>query len=695
MEQNQQQELAEFVQWLPSNIAQFQGQVPDEIIQPIAEAQDPKQVVEVLNELSQSEEGKQLVSGMFQAFQQSKQGMFKTGGKLAQGVLKFQDGGKARRFYSNWSESEIKKLQYQLKGRGYDVGDVDGKIGPRTINAVKAYQRDHKLNADGMFGHNTNSIENLVGSDVVARGRYAPTHATENGDLTRYDKNWTNLTVKDIDPELFTKYEIAYTDNPMDLFSEKGEAFRNVLNNSGDTGKMYLDRYYAMLTPEEKKQVDSRMKTNEMKTTEMVNHIHEGQNQVIKPLGAALALPFAVGGAGASLAAGWLPGTLGLIGGYYGGKWGGRRGWLNGVQKADKLNNNTNEFGYTQVYQDPIAAEYGVGSAIYDPERTRRHYGTTGQLSGSIGGAAFGAGVGSALGAGVESGLATLTNLGGRITNTPMKIDYSNQNYLRTTTGSLWGDAKMAFEGLKGLTNRHFFRYGNGQSRATLPHGAKLSFDGKSYNSGSFIKGDTAAKMNDYYNNPFSPITTNFGGSSANGYGSAVGTSFNLNPVGMAYQGLMTAPMGAGSAYLTQYKKRGGRILKSQWGSKVEGKKDPTFEKTITVKGDTLATKKYRYSTHDKRAIKDGPAYYTISRKSDMHTYYDPTREEPTFWQKFWNNAWKPADQELIDNWSELEKNHANDPVDDKSKAKATNSTILEIAGKVLPPFNLLSGLRK
>ena len=187
-----------------------------------------------------------------------------------------------------------------------------------------------------------------------------------------------------------------------------------------------------------------------------------------------------------------------------------------------------------------------------------------GQLSGSIGGAAFGAGVGSALGAGVESGLATLTNLGGRITNTPMKIDYSNQNYLRTTTGSLWGDAKMAFEGLKGLTNRHFFRYGNGQSRATLPHGAKLSFDGKSYNSGSFIKGDTAAKMNDYYNNPFSPITTNFGGSSANGYGSAVGTSFNLNPVGMAYQGLMTAPMGAGSAYLTQYKKRGGRILKSQ-----------------------------------------------------------------------------------------------------------------------------------
>lgn len=101
MEQNQQQELAEFVQWLPSNIAQFQGQVPDEIIQPIAEAQDPKQVVEVLNELSQSEEGKQLVSGMFQAFQQSKAGMFKTGGKLAQGVLKFQDGGKARRFYSN------------------------------------------------------------------------------------------------------------------------------------------------------------------------------------------------------------------------------------------------------------------------------------------------------------------------------------------------------------------------------------------------------------------------------------------------------------------------------------------------------------------------------------------------------------------------------------------------------------------
>lgn len=94
MDQNQQQ-LAEFVQWLPQNIAQFRGQIPDEVIVPIANAKTPEEVVGVLNQLSQSEQGNQLVAGIFQAYQQSKQqGMFKNGGKLYQLLTKFQDGGK-------------------------------------------------------------------------------------------------------------------------------------------------------------------------------------------------------------------------------------------------------------------------------------------------------------------------------------------------------------------------------------------------------------------------------------------------------------------------------------------------------------------------------------------------------------------------------------------------------------------------
>lgn len=93
--QQEQQVMVAFVQWLPKNITKFQGQIPDEIIAPIANAKDENEVVNVLNQLSQSEEGNQLVAGMFEAFQQESQtGLFKKGGKLEQLLNKYQNGSK-------------------------------------------------------------------------------------------------------------------------------------------------------------------------------------------------------------------------------------------------------------------------------------------------------------------------------------------------------------------------------------------------------------------------------------------------------------------------------------------------------------------------------------------------------------------------------------------------------------------------
>ena len=94
MNNEQQQMMAAFIQWLPQNIKQFEGSLPKEIIEPIATAQSPEEVVNVLNQLSQSQEGNQIVSTMFQAFQESqKTGMFKKGGKLEQLLTKYQSGG--------------------------------------------------------------------------------------------------------------------------------------------------------------------------------------------------------------------------------------------------------------------------------------------------------------------------------------------------------------------------------------------------------------------------------------------------------------------------------------------------------------------------------------------------------------------------------------------------------------------------
>lgn len=46
-------------------------------------------------------------------------------------------------------------IQKALKSAGYYQGDVDGRIGPGTKDAVKAFQRDHGLGADGVVGRQT------------------------------------------------------------------------------------------------------------------------------------------------------------------------------------------------------------------------------------------------------------------------------------------------------------------------------------------------------------------------------------------------------------------------------------------------------------------------------------------------------------------------------------------------------------
>ena len=92
MNNDQQQTMMAFIQWLPQNAQQFEGSIPKDIIDPIAAAQSPEEVVNVLNQLSQSQEGTQIVSVMFQAFQESqKTGMFAKGGKLNYLVQKYQN----------------------------------------------------------------------------------------------------------------------------------------------------------------------------------------------------------------------------------------------------------------------------------------------------------------------------------------------------------------------------------------------------------------------------------------------------------------------------------------------------------------------------------------------------------------------------------------------------------------------------
>ena len=51
--------------------------------------------------------------------------------------------------------SEVTAIQNVLKKKGYYTGAVDGIFGSRTLTAVKKFQKDAGLTADGIAGHKT------------------------------------------------------------------------------------------------------------------------------------------------------------------------------------------------------------------------------------------------------------------------------------------------------------------------------------------------------------------------------------------------------------------------------------------------------------------------------------------------------------------------------------------------------------
>ena len=55
----------------------------------------------------------------------------------------------------NLSRDQIRQAQVILKQKGFDVGDLDGKLGPRTRKALMAYQQQQGLQATGQMDQQT------------------------------------------------------------------------------------------------------------------------------------------------------------------------------------------------------------------------------------------------------------------------------------------------------------------------------------------------------------------------------------------------------------------------------------------------------------------------------------------------------------------------------------------------------------
>ncbi len=66
------------------------------------------------------------------------------------------------------SREGVQRLQTQLKGMGFDPGNVDGVMGPRTKAAVKEFQARNGLVADGVVGPRTAAVLSTMGSAGVS-----------------------------------------------------------------------------------------------------------------------------------------------------------------------------------------------------------------------------------------------------------------------------------------------------------------------------------------------------------------------------------------------------------------------------------------------------------------------------------------------------------------------------------------------
>lgn len=491
---------------------------------------EPEQAVEQIQQVMQTEDGQKQIGELYQQFEQQISGnqMFRKGGKIDQLVSKYQYGGN---FYKRWTS-----------------GDIDGIMGANTINAIKAYQRYHNLKDDGLWGTNTNKEQKVLTSDVINKGVYKPSHKYEIGTAKAYD-NTSISTVRDLDPKQFQDLHVYYLNHPEEFFDENNKnasKFRQILHNSGDTGASIINQMYGSLSPEERKNVLSKVKTRQIKSDELNASIYRAQEKVMPGLLAALTIPVSAAAALTPLVGGAaLAGSAGLIGTGLGGYVGGKIGKYAGEKYGDIVSKRKDENGYTDVYSDPTAANYGVAGAIYDPERTRNKYGTAGQVVGST----IGSIAGGYLGArGATAAEAAVEN---RINRGSANLNYKTPEMVESTNMGEFGSTKMKPK--SGKEARKAFRAGkqkyatsDGKRRLGGAHQLKYkNYDtGKTYNPGNYADESTIAAANARFNNENSPLIIRFGQQPNTGISSKLGNAYEVNPGGVWKVFQRVAPMG-------------------------------------------------------------------------------------------------------------------------------------------------------
>lgn len=657
------------------------GEFPDELVSEVKS--NPQEAMAAISEdqdllkgiVTLYQENSEAINNAAASVTSQKQPLFKKGGKLYQAVQRFGDGGRAQRFYSRWTSGEILKLQNRLKAYGFDPGDLDGKIGPDTIAAVKAYQKAHNLKVDGMFGHNSNSMENLIDASTADKGRYTKNYKTEVGDHVKHYKDYEGVTVADVSPQDFQNFEVYYYEHPEELFDESNEGasvWRQILQQSGKTGQFYLDRIYGMVDPSQRKNISNRTKTNNVKSDENIDSIHETQNKVARNVGPILTTPVALGELLAGVTGGAaLTSIGGLVGGLGGGLAGSVTGEAIGKTVGETKSKRKDKNGYTNVYNDPIAERYGAASAEYNPERQIQESGQHGRSIGAIVGGTLGSVLGA--GASTDAQVAYLNRLNRGHANLSYKdpvvvVDGQMSPYGYVTTNSVGrGNAAVYAEGAVQP------KVTAGSMRVGGPHGLTVNYNGTNLNPGSFANQDIVNAASAQWNNMNSPIIVKFGAQPNTGLSSKLGNSYVQNLRGVLLNAGMDAPAALITSDAVGAYKRGGNIKRYGDGKKLDLTK---YNKTISAKGDTTEVKPYRERTDIRIARKNGPVIYQSLHKSWTDTYVDPSRGPLTGTDRVFYGNPGPVPEDVKSNWEAIQRNHQNDPnvLDKSKKPTKTNS---------------------
>ena len=93
-------------------------------------------------------QGQQAIQGSMDATQAAMQQGIQQSGQIAAAAVSMADVKPGTIEYS-------KKIQTALKNAGLYTGNIDGKIGPKTKEAIKTFQSQNGLKADGVAGAQT------------------------------------------------------------------------------------------------------------------------------------------------------------------------------------------------------------------------------------------------------------------------------------------------------------------------------------------------------------------------------------------------------------------------------------------------------------------------------------------------------------------------------------------------------------